>query len=303
MRAQISILRKEGLSLRAIGNRLNVTHSCVSKTLHRLRSLPNYASRPRCGRPKVTSERDDNMIHRIVKVNPRASSSFVASALSTVTSASTRTIRRRLLEKYHLRAYRPARKPLLSAKNIRDRLLFCRRYAHWTVNDWERVLFSDETLISQFQTYAPYVRRPCNQRHNNRYTTTTVRNCPKVMTWACISSSGPGSLSLVPKGESVKSALYCHILEEHLQQSMAIGNCQYFQHDGAPAHTSRMTKEWLMEHDVTLLQPWPGSSPDLNPIENCWVVLKRHIAALRPTSEHDLRLKIQNEFLWITVKL
>jgi hypothetical protein len=116
------------------------------------------------------------------------------------------------------------------------------------------------------------------------------------MTWGCISSSGPGSLSLIPKGATVKAPLYCHILQEHLQPSMGFGNCQIFQHNGATAHTSRMTKEWLMEHNVTLLQPWPGSSSDMNPIENCWIVLKRHIAALRPTSEQDLRNKIQSEW-------
>ena len=29
-----------------------------------------------------------------------------------------------------------AKKPLLSRKNIRDRLIFCKRYRDWTAEDW-----------------------------------------------------------------------------------------------------------------------------------------------------------------------
>ena len=40
---------------------------------------------------------------------------------------------------------RAAKKPLLSRKNIRDRLIFCRRYRDWTAEDWGKVIFSDES--------------------------------------------------------------------------------------------------------------------------------------------------------------
>ena len=29
-------------------------------------------------------------------------------------------------------------------KNIRDRLIFCRKYSEWTAEDWGKVIFSDE---------------------------------------------------------------------------------------------------------------------------------------------------------------
>ena len=50
-------------------------------------------------------------------------------------SASARTVRRRLLED-GLVSRRAAKKPLLSRKNIRDRLIFCKRYRDWTAEDW-----------------------------------------------------------------------------------------------------------------------------------------------------------------------
>ncbi len=35
----------------------------------------------------------------------------------------------------------------------------------------------------------------------------------------------------------------------------------------APAHTAKITKSWLNDHGVGVLD-WPASSPYLNPIEN-----------------------------------
>jgi hypothetical protein len=38
-------------------------------------------------------------------------------------------------------------KPLLRSQNIMKRLQWAKSHQHWTVDDWERVIFSDETKI------------------------------------------------------------------------------------------------------------------------------------------------------------
>ena len=40
---------------------------------------------------------------------------------------------------------RAAKKPLLSRKNISNRLIFCKRYRDWTTEDWGKVIISDES--------------------------------------------------------------------------------------------------------------------------------------------------------------
>ena len=57
-------------------------------------------------------------------------------------SASACTVRQILLED-GLLSRRAAKKPLLSRKNIRDRLIFCKRYRDWTAEDWGKVIFSE----------------------------------------------------------------------------------------------------------------------------------------------------------------
>ena len=44
--------------------------------------------------------------------------------------------------------------------------------------------------------------------------------------------------------------------------------------DKARIHTSRQSKEWFENHGILLLD-WPPYSPEMNPIENLWAIVKR----------------------------
>jgi DDE superfamily endonuclease len=58
-----------------------------------------------------------------------------------------------------------------------------------------------------------------------------------------------------------------------------------------------MTKKWLGEENITTLE-WPPQSPDLNPIENAWVVLERQIRKRekKPTNKNELWEMQQEEW-------
>ena len=46
-----------------------------------------------------------------------------------------------------------------------------------------------------------------------------------------------------------------------------------FQQDLAPCHTSQKVKNFINLNNISGLD-WPGNSPDLNPIENFWSIIK-----------------------------
>jgi len=50
---------------------------------------------------------------------------------------------------------------------------------------------------------------------------------------------------------------------------------------------TKSTVAFLKNKNVNVL-PWPGNSPDLNPIENLWSVLKRQLTPMKCTSSEQL---------------
>lgn len=92
------------------------------------------------------------------------------------------------------------------------------------------------------------------------------------MIWGAISSNGRSELCFLDG--TMDSQKYQRVLESHLLPRYEVG--ETFQQDNAPPHVSRSTRQWLLEHNVSILD-WPSVSPDLNPIENVWSLLARAV--------------------------
>ncbi|CAJ0961840.1 unnamed protein product [Ranitomeya imitator] len=115
-----------------------------------------------------------------------------------------------------------------------------------------------------------------------------------------MSAAGVGPLCFI-KGR-VNAASYQEILEHFMLPlaEMLYGDEDFiFQHDLAPAHSAKTTGKWFTDHGITVLN-WPANSPDLNPIENLWDIVKRKLRDARPNTLDELKATIEASWASIT---
>ncbi len=131
------------------------------------------------------------------------------------------------------------------------------------------------------------------ERHRIHVAWSPVFSFQSVMIWAAMSSAGVGPLCFLKS--TVNAAIYQEILEHFMLPSAdkLYGDADFiFQQDFAPAHTAKGTKSWFNDHGFTVLD-WPANSPDLNPIENLWGIVKRKMRDTRPNNADDLKAAIK----------
>jgi hypothetical protein len=163
----------------------------------------------------------------------------------------------------------------LRPMNRAKRLAFAQKY----IEDWDsiyRVLWSDETSVTAYPT-----KREITIRVHQSCKDSDISFIPKVqqggfsvMFWGCFSRRA-NPLTVV-EGR-IDSQKYLKLVQEVVMPEIEASDVELiFMQDNARPHTARVITDYYHENNVQMLD-WPPQSPDLNPIEQIWAIMKQKL--------------------------
>ena len=186
------------------------------------------------------------------------------------------------------------KKPLLSAQNVEKRLRCATEHFSLPPEYWDDVIFSDETKIMLYYHDRPQrvLRKPLTALENKNLIPTVKFEKLTVMVWGCISSKGVGVNRILD--ERMTKEVYLDILKIELIASIkkfgfidpVNPNKFYYKYyqDNDPKHKFYLCKSCLL-YNCTKIIDTPAQSPDINPIDNLWVQLKKKVGKKKIANE------------------
>lgn len=207
-------------------------------------------------------------------------------------------------EAYHRRVAKE--KPLLTPKHIQNRLIWAQKYKDWTEDMWNQVDWTDEASISTGGFGKIYVTRTSEETYLPSCLIPKFRGYSSWMIHGQISGLHKGPLVVFEKEwGKISSQIYVtHILpsiHRFLKEIESDVGISILMEDNASVHSAKLTKTGHACHGVISMK-WPANSPDLNPIENVWRLLKYRIGKRFPKNHEEVRRYIEEEWEKLTVE-
>src|SRR5579859_1573388 len=272
-----------------IGARLGIYPDTITKFVKHAQECDSIKNLPRPGRPRKLSNAAVRYLVRNAESECRVP--FKELRNSCNIDVSIQTMRRRLQEE-GIRKWRAVKRPLLTQKHANERLAWARAHRNWTVDDWKRVIWSDETAVQKDSNGTGYwVFRHQNKRE--KYAPQNVRMKTKngnlsQLIWACFVGNTLGPIVFI--SDSINQDVYLELLrtefDPFLNALAEDGQTNLeFQQDNACPHTAKRTLKFLegfvRKYRLTIMD-WLVNSPDLSPIENLWAHLKDELRKRYP---------------------
>ncbi|KAI2644545.1 Transposable element Tc1 transposase [Labeo rohita] len=158
----IDTLHKEGKPQTFIAKKAGCSQSAVSKHVNR-----KLSGRKKCGRKRCTTNRENCSLERLVKQNRFKNLGELHKEWTEAGVKASRATTHRHVKEFGYSCRIPLVKPLLNHRQRQRRLTWAKEKKKWTVAQWSKVVFSDESKFCiSFGNQGPRVWRTGGEAHS-----------------------------------------------------------------------------------------------------------------------------------------
>jgi len=305
-RVQIHTLAELGWTQTAISQRLGIQQRTISNCLR----APCTPTKPKGREPILNTPLRRLLVQHATQNAEQRRKTREQIALELDINVCRRTLIKAFeKELYHRR--KATQKPFLTEAHKEERRQWAWAHLWYTDEMWDRVGWSDE-MSARTGAGEVYVTRLAEEKLHPDCMIAKFKDFSSCWVWSIISSSAKGPLVFFEKqwctneNGTVDSQVYIqHILpyisafaQEYERRT---GKEFMYLEDNATIHKSKATTAALKAQG-TPRGWWPANSPDLNPIENVWQMLKYRIQKRFPKTDAEVKQYLKEEWEKIGVK-
>jgi transposase len=260
----------------------------VKYNIIKIKEQGKIEDRPRSGRPRKITANDNIVLGQWIRRNNETTSKELAQKLldNRGLDVSRWTVQRQL-KRLGYKSTLPYGTPMLTQEQKDARVQWAIKHQN---DDWSRTIFTDETC---YQLFRNTIRRW--SRNPKAEVKRIPKNRQKIMVWGGFSIKGLvgyHSFNTIMDGH-----YYVQILQDHLIRNARkqFGRRWRLQQDNDPKHKSRVAQQFLSKEAPEVID-WPSNSPDVNPVENLWSIIKRRVEKRKPTNLQELDIFLHEEW-------